>query len=264
MKSYRLHTLVIAFFGLVGAFACRGTVSLNEQDSAAGNLGTSELGNQDTGEVYARDAGPDGYASARFLDSGTFRSGTVPIFLETALDSSKKYRFAIVWYQFDGAEAASETEVVHDVAFDPRRTSITLPDVPVPGPQNILCRRDGSNEAARPCQADSPYNLGLAQIVIVEDVNGNGNAEVPYAQNADPGADKIALWAWAHLVYSARAGDVLPQRKPGGQPVPMIDGPTMAGTVVYEAYSPRACFDHLRSLENYNTLVFKSSAPNLK
>jgi hypothetical protein len=242
------HLYLTAFLGLMGAAACSGP--------------DVNLGDRDGGTSVVNDAGTQPDSAMLAADSGPPPSGSQPISLETALDASKKYRLAIVWYQFNDDGPDPATEVVHDVAFDPRQTSMTMPTVPAPGSQNIVCTRDGVDEAIYPCRADSPYNLGLALIAIVEDRNGNGKTELPYAKSTDPTADAVALWGWAHLVHSAKGGDVIPSKNPGDPPA-LIDGTTMPGTFLYEAYATGVLFDRLRPFTAGKTLEFKVKGPNL-
>jgi hypothetical protein len=188
-------------------------------------------------------------------DAGTSpetQAGAIPIALDSALDTTKKYRLAVVWLQpnDDGPDPAPQ--VAYDVPFAPNQVSIAIPALAVPRDTLILCARDGNDESVSPCRSDSPFNLGVALLVIGEDANGDG------AFTFD---EPRALLSLASFIYSAKGGDVLP-RASSGEPA-LIDGTIRSGTHLYESYKRDGGFDRLRPYVPGTTVHFTKSGPNL-
>jgi len=185
---------------------------------------------------------------------------TVPISLETQLDTAQKYRLGVIWAQLDGKDPDPLPEVAVDVPFDPASTSVTFAAPPLPGEANFFCERSCDDETKCACLATSKYRIGYAAIVLVLDADQNGKIELDYGGGVGTGKDQIALFGYGAFVHSPNGNDALPVVKEG---LPLVDGTVQQGTVLYRAFSKTDEFDRLTRFINGDTLEFRAKAPSV-
>lgn len=188
--------------------------------------------------------------------------------LETPLDPTKAYRLVALWAQIDDDGPDPAPSLAFDVPFDPGTSSLKLPEASEPTEPNLWCVRADEDETTSPCEATSPYAVGLALIFIAEDTDGDGKFTWDPAKGwRDNGElENVALFVRGSLIFSQKGGDALPSRSDGTPQI--IDGDISPGVNFYEAYEPEptgdgANFDRLRRASPNAPLVFTKGGVNL-
>lgn len=212
----------------------------------------------------ASDAGTSDAAPASDASTPTGAAlGAVPVTLEGTLDPAKSCRLVVLFAQFDDDFAAPPLDVVHDVPFDPTKTTIELPALRAPAAANVVCARKDKERGKLPgaCDADSPYHFALGYVLVVEDGNKNGKADFTTndgsAEVAAP--DAMVRMGFGAVVYDEKGGSVLPKSESNP---PLIEGTVPAGFSLYEAHRPTgSSFDRLRA--RTKELVLAVEGPNL-
>lgn len=187
--------------------------------------------------------------SALTLVSGCSSSDDAPLAegehtftLESPLASANGYRLVGLWTQLsdDGEEPAPQ--VAFDVAFDPAASTVTFPAAATPTDPVLYCQRSRFDESSSPCLGASPYRIGIGWVLISEDVDGDGKFTFDPA-NPDV-IEAPVLFADGALVYSAKGGDVLPDRQDGV----LVESPIAPGTTYYQSFkdTPSSTFERLR------------------
>jgi hypothetical protein len=107
-------------------------------------------------------------------------------------------RLAVFWFQLDDDGPDPSPEVVYDVPFDGKTTTVAIPlgALAPPSEPNLYCARACEDEAA--CACTGGPRIGFAYVAVVTDTNGNGKADVTYGK----GGDTLVGVAEAVLVYS--------------------------------------------------------------
>ncbi|NOU26499.1 MAG: hypothetical protein HOO96_01220 [Polyangiaceae bacterium] len=172
--------------------------------------------------------------------------GDVAVQFEQPPDTSKKsYRLVGAFGQVDDDFAPPPVDVAFDIPFDPASQAITLPSMRAPSEANLLCMRaaQAPDKVPGPCAEASPYKVGIAVLVVAEDVDRDG--KVSMSSKGVTAPDVLFAVAQGAIVFDAKDGSVMPPRKDG--PL-FVDGALGRGFILYESYRPAgSSFDRLRA-----------------
>jgi hypothetical protein len=137
--------------------------------STSGDAGSSAAPD-DAATERGPEAAATGPCTAGYvcLDVSPVRPGTQPL----------SGLLVVFWEQLAEGGPDPNAKVAYSAPFDGAATRVSIPlaEITLPNEENLFCSRACEDESACPCL--SAPKIGVAQVVVVADQNGNGVADL--------------------------------------------------------------------------------------